>query len=188
MPTTLPKELRKLLGSVTQDAREAATKAARAALENLAVHEKDFRRHMTLEQRQLRNRLRARGRALGDERDERTGEQAIAHLTEDIAYEHWHRLLFTRFLTENHLLHTDERHGSVPVTLQDCEELAADEGVANGFELACRFASLTLPGVFRPNDPVLDLTLAQNDQVELRRLLSLLPADVFTSDDALGWT
>jgi hypothetical protein len=188
MPTTLSKELRRLLASVTQDAREAATKAARAALENLAVHEKDFRRHMTLEQRQLRNRLRARGRALGDERDERTGVQAIGHLTEDIAYEHWHRLLFTRFLTENHLLHTDERHGSVPVTLQDCEELAADEGVADGFELACRFASLTLPGVFRPNDPVLDLTLAQNDQVELRRLLSLLPTDVFTSDDALGWT
>lgn len=188
MPTTLSKDLRKLLASVTQDARGAATQAARSALENLAVHEKDFRRHMTLEQRQLRNRLRARGRALGDERDDRTGVQSIDHLAEDIAYEHWHRLLFTRFLTENHLLHTDERHGSVPVTLQDCEELAADEGVADGFELACRFASLTLPGVFRPNDPVLDLTLAKNDQVELRRLLNMLPPEVFMSDDALGWT
>jgi N-6 DNA Methylase len=188
MPTTLSKDLRKLLASVTQDAREAATQAARAALENLAVHEKDFRRHMTMEQRQLRNRLRARGRALGDERDDRTGAQSIDHLAEDIAYEHWHRLLFTSFLTENHLLHTDESHGSVPVTLEDCEELASEEGVADGFELASRFASLTLPGVFRPNDPVLELALAKNDQVELRRLLNMLPPEVFTSDDALGWT
>src|SRR5271168_4267606 len=110
MPTSLSKAHRKLLESTTARARVLAESACKAALENLAVHEKDYRPHMAEmpELRSLRNRLRARGRALGDKREERTGVQGIYHLTELAAYEHWHRLLFTRFLTENHLLITDE--------------------------------------------------------------------------------
>jgi hypothetical protein len=188
MPTSLSKELRKLLEKTTADARVLAESACRAALENLAVHEKEYRAHMSVEQRLLRNRLRARGRALGDKRDERSGIQDIRHLTELAAYEHWHRLLFTRFLTENHLLITDEANGSVPVTLEECEELASELGARDGLDLACRFASLTLPGVFRRDDPVLDLPIALNDQVELRKLLAALPSDAFRADDALGWT
>ena len=69
------------------------------------------------------------------------GVQSIRHLTELAAYEHWHRLLFTRFLTENHLLITDEENGSVPITLDECEELAPELGARDGFDLACRFAS-----------------------------------------------
>lgn len=187
MPS-LSKELRNQLARTTLDAREAAEKACRAALENLAVHEKDYRAHMSMEQRQLRNRLRARGRALGDRLDERSGKQEIKHLAEDAAYEHWHRLLFTRFLSENNLLHTDEENGNVPVTLEDCEELAPDLGAKDGFELACRFAEGILPGVFRTQDPVFELTLALNDQVKLRGLLDSLPKEVFTADDSLGWT
>ena len=76
----------------------------------------------------LRNELRARGRAIGDVRDTRTGLQDIHRLVELAAYEHWHRLLFTRFLTENHLLITDEANGSVPITLEECEELAPELG------------------------------------------------------------
>jgi hypothetical protein len=162
--------------------------ACQAALENLAVHEKEYRSHMTVEQRQLRNRLRARGRAAGDKRNDRTGAQEIGHLIELSAYEHWHRLLFTRFLTENHLLITDEANGSVPVTLEECEELAPELGARDGLDLACQFAGRTLPGVFRRDDPVLDLPLALNDQVELRKLLATLPSECFTSDDSLGWT
>ena len=190
MPISLSKAERKLLEKTTTDARNVAESACRAALENLAVHEKDFRAHMVdkPEQRRLRNRLRARGRALGDRRDERSGTQGIYHLTELCAYEHWHRLLFTRFLTENHLLITDEANGSVPITLEECEELAPELGARDGFDLACRFASLILPGVFRRDDPVLDLPIALNDQVELRRLLASLPSECFRADDALGWT
>jgi hypothetical protein len=143
---------------------------------------------MSVEHRLLRNRLRARGRALGDKRDERSGIQSVYHLTELCAYEHWHRLLFTRFLTENHLLITDEANGSVPITLDECEEIAPEFGARDGFDLACRFASRTLPGVFRRDDPVLDLPIALNDQVELRKLLATLPAQCFRADDALGWT
>jgi len=187
MPS-LPKPLRTQLSRVTLDAREAAEQACRAALENLAVHEKEYRGHMSVEQRQLRNRLRARGRALGDQLDTAKGTQEIKHLAEDAAYEHWHRLLFTRFLADNGLLHTDAEQGNVPVTLADCEELAPELGAKDGFDLACRFAEKILPGVFRTNDPVFEIALAQRDQVRLRELLESLPAEIFTADDSLGWT
>ena len=188
MPTSLSKEHRKLLENTTTAARVRAESGCRAALEYLAVHEPEPRDHMTDEQRRLRERLRARGQALGDACDARSGSQALDHLGELAAYEHWHRLLFTRFLTENHLLMTDEAHGGVPVTLADCEELAPELDARDGFDLACRFASLTLPGVFRRDDPVLELPVAINDQVALRQLLAALPAEVFRADDALGWT
>ena len=188
MPTSLSKEHRKLLEKTTANARVLAESACRAALENLAVHEKEYRTHMSVEQRLIRNRLRSRGRALGDKRDERSGIQDIRHLSELAAYENWHRLLFTRFLTENNLLIADEANGNVPVTLEECEELAPELGARDGLDLACRFASLTLPGVFRRDDPVLDLPIALNDQVELRKLLAALPSEAFRADDALGWT
>lgn len=188
MPTSLSKEHRRLLEKVTADARILSESACRAALENLAVHEREYRAHMSVEQRLLRNRLRSRGRALGDQRDERSGIQTIHHLNELAAYEHWHRLIFTRFLTENHLLIADKANGSVPVTLEDCEELASELGARDGLDLACRFASRTLPGVFRRDDPVLDLPIALNDQVEMRKLLAALPSEIFRADDALGWT
>ena len=186
MPS-LSKDLRNQLSRTTLVARETAEKAVRAALENLAVHEKEARPHMSAEQRDLRNRLRARGRAVGDER-EANGTQRLDHLVADAAYEHWHRLLFTRFLTENNLLRTDAASGFLPVTLADCDELAPELGARNGFELACRFASQILPGVFRSDDPVLELRLAPNDEVALKTLLDELPTEVFTADDSLGWT
>lgn len=185
---TLSKELRKNLATVTLEAREVAEQACQAAIENLAVHEKEFRAHMTVEQRKLRNRLRARGRALGDQLDAAIGTQGIKHLAEDAAYEHWHHLLFTRFLAENGLLHTDSSLGSVPVTIEDCEELAREQGAKDGFELACRFAEKILPGVFRSADPLIELPLARKDHVKLRELLDSLPGEIFTADDSLGWT
>jgi hypothetical protein len=187
MPT-LSTTHRNRLQSVTSEAREAATTVCKAALENLAVHEADYRPHMTVEQRKLRNRLRARGKAVGDERDVRSGRQEIKRLAEDAAYEHWHRLLFTRFLAENHLLITDHANGNVPVTLEECEELSSELGAKDGFELACRFASTTLPAVFRSDDPVLELSFPANDRKKLRELLDSFPQEIFTASDSLGWT
>ena len=112
MTNTLSKELRSQLAKVTVAARERADEAVRAALQNLAVHEKDHRPHMSVSDRYLRNKLRAKGRALGDARDERAGTQQMGHLAEQAAHEHWHRLLFTRFLVENGLLYSDESFGS----------------------------------------------------------------------------
>jgi hypothetical protein len=185
---SLSKENRNQLAKITLEARAVAEKACRASIHNLAVHEKEYRSHMSVDQRKLRNRLRARARALGDELDSAKGTQETKRLVEAAAYEHWHRLLFTRFLAENNLLISDKSSGNVPVTLEDCEELAADAGFKNGFELACKFASEELPGVFRSDDPVLELQLALNDQVELRRLLDVLGKEIFLGDDSLGWT
>ncbi len=54
--------------------------------------------------RKLRNQLRAHGRQLGDRRDAQSETQEIEHLVQACAYEHWHRMLFARFLAENDLL------------------------------------------------------------------------------------
>jgi len=185
---SLPRAQRDQLAKTTEKARTLAEEAVRAAIENLAVHEKDYRPHMGVDQRQLRNRLRARGRALGDDRDYRSGVQEITRLVEAAAYEHWHRLLFTRFLAGNNLLFTDEENGNVAVTLEECDELALELGAKDGFELACRFSSETLPGVFRRDDPILVISLAANHTIALRKLVESLPDEIFRAQDALGWT
>jgi hypothetical protein len=105
MPS-LAKELRGKLASITLAARTRAEAATKAALENLAVHERQARGHMDQAKKDLRTKLRARGKALGDARAD-DGSQALTHLMEAAAYEQWHRLLFTRFLTENGLLHRE---------------------------------------------------------------------------------
>jgi hypothetical protein len=51
------------LEKITLKAREASEVAARAALDNLAVHEERPRAHLDEDRRRLRNRLRARGRS-----------------------------------------------------------------------------------------------------------------------------
>jgi len=185
---SLPRAQRDQLAKTTEKARTLAEEAVGAAIENLAVHEKDYRPHMGVDQRQLRNRLRARGRALGDDRDYRSGVQEITRLVEAAAYEHWHRLLFTRFLAGNNLLFTDEENGNVAVTLEECDELALELGAKDGFELACRFSSETLPGVFRRDDPILVISLAANHTIALRKLVESLPDEIFRAQDALGWT
>jgi REP element-mobilizing transposase RayT len=83
--------------------------------------------HLGVDERLLRNRLRAHGRQLGDQRDPKTGTQSINRLLHECAYEHWHRMLFARFLAENHLLIHDKE--GIPVTLAECDELARDEVV-----------------------------------------------------------
>ena len=69
-------------------------------------------------------------------------------LVEEVAYEHWHRMLFARFLAENNLLMYPDPTNPVPVTLEECEDMAAKEGAKNGWELAARFATRMLPQIF----------------------------------------
>ena len=99
-------------------ARDVAEAAARAALTRLAVAETRPFHTMDEGQRRLRRALRARARQLGDGNQ----QAGMPRLVEEIAYEQWHRMLFTRFLAENHLLmHSRE---NVPVSLAECAELA----------------------------------------------------------------
>ncbi|MCG7872686.1 MAG: BREX-1 system adenine-specific DNA-methyltransferase PglX [Candidatus Thiodiazotropha lotti] len=179
----LAKPLRRKLESTVIEARDMAEAAARSVLEHLGVGETNAPEHLTEKQRALRRRLRAHGRQFGDHRRP-DGHQSIGHLVQETGYEHWHRMLFARFLAESHLLmHPD----GVPLTLDECDELAQDEGAANGWELAGRYASRMLPQIFRTDSPVLELTLAPEHQRALERLLDGLDSETFLAQDSLGW-
>ncbi len=96
----LNKTLRNLLERTIRNARDIAEDAARAALEQLAVGEAEPFAHLSEQERALRRRLRAHGRQLGDSLNG-SEAQTMDRLIEEVAYEHWHRMLFARFLAEN---------------------------------------------------------------------------------------
>jgi hypothetical protein len=181
--SVLSSSQRSTLEKAVKEARKSAQKGADNALRSLAVDQAEPFGHMSPEQRNLRNRLRQKGRLLGDIL-EQNGEQSIHKLSYELAYETWHKMLFAKFLEVNHLLmHPD----GVAVTLMDCEELAAEEGHANKWETAMHYAALMLPAIFRPSDPVMQVQFASNDRIELEEIISALEDSIFQADDALGW-
>ena len=180
----LAPEIRRQLERAVADAREVAETGARAALEALAVSYPEAFGHMGADERNLRRRLRAHGRQLGDRRDPRSGTQAIDRLVHECAYEHWHGMLFARFLDANHLLVHPE--WNVPVPLDDCEELGKERGF-DKWTMAAHFAHEMLPQVFRPAHPVFEVRLAREHRLKLEGLVESLPADVFLAQDSLGW-
>jgi hypothetical protein len=172
----LPSPVRKKLETSVVAARRAAESAARASIGGLGVFADRRPEHLDASQAALRNGLRAKWRQLGGDRE---------LLVAECAYEQWHRLLFARFLAENDLL----RHPKykAPVTLADCEELAAELDEPDGWSVAARFASEILPGIFRLADPCVRLRLAPEGCHALEQILDGVTADVFAADDALGW-
>lgn len=181
---TLAKDLRRTLENTVKEARRVAEEGAKKAIESLAVHNHEYWPGMNSEQKALRNKLRAHGRQLGDKRDERKETQAINRLVSECAYEHWHRMLFARFLAENNLL--IEPSTGVAITLQECQELARERS-EDWLELASSFAEGMLPQIFRQDDPVLDITLPAETRSRLDCMLEALPTAVFLADDSLGW-
>lgn len=186
MPT-LEKQLRNQLERTVKDARDVAEAGARAAIEQFGVGDAAAPDHLNAAEKSLRKRLRIHGRQLGDEAGEKKGSQGIERLVEEVAYEHWHRMLFARFLAENNLLMYPDPDEPVAVSLAECDDLAADEGASNGWELASRFAAKMLPAIFRVESPVFGLELPPEHQQRLERLVGELPTDVFTASDSLGW-
>ena len=176
--------LRKTLESTVVDARDKAERGARDALMALAVGASEPFASMSEEERKLRNRLRARGRQLGDQRDPQKGTQSIERLVREMAYEHWHRMLFARFLAENQLL--IEPSSGVSISLDECEELAAEEGT-DLWGLAAQYAQAMLPQIFRVDDPVLAAKLPLEIRQQLQGLVAGLAEEVFTASDSLGW-
>ncbi|MEI7849021.1 MAG: SAM-dependent DNA methyltransferase, partial [Chloroflexota bacterium] len=176
----LAAELRKQLENAIPNVRLKAEAAAEVVLDALSVKRAEPHSALTTEQRRLRNALRARGRALG------SGllEDGLTALKEEIAYEQWHRMVFARFLAENGIL----MHPSgVAVSLQDCAELAQEEGDPNAWETAARYAGAMLPGIFRKDDPAVLVRFAPEWRLQLETILSNLPSPIFKSEDALGW-
>lgn len=183
----LDKTLRGKLEQTVKEARDVAEQGARAAVRQLEVGLAKVESLTNEEDKELRRRLRIHGRQLGDTRDPKNETQQVDRLVEEIAYEHWHRMLFARFLAENHLLMYPDPDDPVPVSVDDCNDLAAEEGARNGWELAARFAAKMLPQIFRVDSPVFALTLPPEKQQRLEQLLAELPPEVFKASDSLGW-
>ncbi len=173
MPTLHPAQRGNLEKTVIA-ARDEAEKAALNALKRLDVDQDKPFEAMSESDRALRVRLRAEMRRLG----------SLDALVAEAAYEQWHRMLFARFLAENDLLmHPD----GVAVTLADCADLAAEEGDADAWACAARYASQMLPAIFRTGDPILALRFDALGRHTLERLLNDLPTPIFTADDSIGW-
>lgn len=185
----LAKALRTQLENTVKAARDVAEKGARAALAQMAVAETKVPDYLTDELKALRRRLRAHGRALGDVKAS-DDAQGIQHLVWEAAYEHWHRMLFARFLAENGLLLWEP---GAAVSLDDCEALvqetdpAMNLGAKTKWGLAGKLAARMLPQVFKPQSPVFELAFAPEHQRELERLLAALSPEVFKAGDSLGW-
>ena len=118
--------LRNQLAKTVQAARRVGETGAHQAIRVLAVDRHGPHDSMTSAERVLRRRLRVHGRQIGDRRESKTGAQEIDRLTHEVAYEHWHRMLFARFLAENQLL--IEPVSGVSISLDECEELARERG------------------------------------------------------------
>lgn len=181
---SLNRTLRKDLETTVKKARRAAEAGARKAVAQLGVGETEAPKHLSTEQRTLRNRLRAHGRQLGDRRDPKTGVQEAARLVQECAYEHWHRMLFARFLAETDLL--IEPVSGVAITLDEVQELAREKAI-DWLELASDYAERMLPQIFRKEDPVLQIALPPETRSEMEDLLKGLSKPVFEADDSLGW-
>ena len=186
MRTALDKTLRSKLEAAVEKARDIAELAAKEELDRLGVGEKQAPDYLSPDQRDQRNRLRAHGRFLGDTR-RASGEQEISLLVTEIAYAHWHRMLFSRFLAENDLLVYED--GVTALAISDCFDLAEEEtgDSSRGWQYAANYASKMLPQIFRNDSPVLDLEFSPNHQNKLEKLLEGLDKDTFQAQDSLGW-
>ena len=76
----------------------------------------------------------------------------------------------------------------MPVSLEDCRELAEAEGLTDPWAMAERYAASMLPAVFRIDDPVLSIELDPLQTQKLHRLVTGLDTEVFQAEDSLGWT
>lgn len=188
----LDKALRRTLEATVIKARDIAELAATQALNRLGVGDAKPADYLNDEQRKLRTRLRARGRQLGDIKQD-NGRQATHKLVTEVAYEHWHRMLFARFLEQNNLLMYDEY---TSLSLDECNELAQDADTArddlerrceSGWELAGVLASKMLPQIFRIDSPVFELEFAPEHQRSLEQLVTGLSLETFQAQDSLGW-
>ena len=184
----LARELRRLLECTIagkNGARQIAEDGAEQSLQRLAVDRHEPHSALTPGERTLRNQLRAHGRQLGDKRDAQRGTQTINHLKQAVAYEHWHRLLFARFLAENNLLIHPE-HG-IALSLDEVKEIAVKKQ-RDWIELAAEYAQrMLLREVFRSDDPALRVPLPPEKRRGLEEKLNSLPREIFLADDSLGW-
>lgn len=188
LPKPLPKPLRTQLENTVKTARDVAEKAGKAALAQLAVNEAKVPDYLDEPQRVLRRKLRSHARAISASSSQNNSVE-LQSLVWEVAYEHWHRMLFARFLAENNLLMWEP---GAAVSLDDCRDMVDNHpdmamGAKSHWELAGKLAARMLPQVFKPHSPVYEISFAPEHQRELERLLANLPPEVFQASDSLGW-
>ncbi|HAS6390652.1 TPA: N-6 DNA methylase [Vibrio vulnificus] len=183
MRQPLDKTLRNQLEKAVIRARDLMETAATEALTRLGVEASEAPAYLSDDERKLRIRLRAHARQLGDKL-QANGNQNTDRLRGEMAYEHWHRMLFARFLEQNNLLMLDKY---LAVSLADCQEYAEEEGCKDGWELAGKLAQKMLPQVFRTDSPVFELPIPIDRVRELEDIILTLPTAVFQAQDSLGW-
>ena len=184
----LPKPLRTQLENTVKAARDVAEKAGLAALTQMAVAEPRVPDYLSEPQRVLRRKLRSHARSISVSSSQNNSIELQA-LVWEMAYEHWHRMLFARFLAENNLLMWEP---GAAVSLDDCRDMVDNHpdmamGAKSHWELAGKLAARMLPQVFKPQSPVFELSFAPEDQRAMEKLLANLPAEVFQASDSLGW-
>lgn len=191
MRTPLEKTLRSKLEKTVEKARDIVEVAVTEALTRLGISEGSAPSYLSEAERKLRTRLRAHGRQLGDVLHKETTSLAKANdqetelLINEMAYEHWHRMLFAGFLEQSDLLMYEP---GTPVTLDECSDLAEDEtDCKDGWELAGRLAQKMLPQIFRADSPVFEVKLSINHVNALEELIAALHKDTFQASDSLGW-
>jgi hypothetical protein len=179
----LTPQQRNTLEAAVKQARRVAEQGAFNALHAMAVDHPEPFAHMNAEQRSLRNSLRSKASLLGDTLPA-NGAQKNDHLSYELAYETWHKMLFAKFLEVNNLLmHPD----GVAVTLEDCNQLAPEEGFDNKWDAAANYASRMLPAIFRIDDPLMQVAYATDERIKLESIIDALENQIFIADDALGW-
>ena len=175
-------EHRRMLERAVGEARAVAEAGAAAAIKRLGVAEVKVPSYLSPDEADLRVRLRAHARQLRDELT--NGIQAVAHLREACAYEHWHRMLFAHFLITNGcLVHPDLQ---VAMSIEEVHELAKDAG-QEPWVFAATCAQRMLPAIFRQDDPVLQVKLPPEATTKLQALIAHLPTEVWKARDSLGW-
>jgi hypothetical protein len=175
-----------MLEVAVREARDVAEAGARAVLDYLGVAQATPPVYLNDSQQTLSRRLKHHGTQLGDSLN--GGEtQTMERLVEETAYEHWHRMLFARILSENGMLMYPSGSGPVPVTLVDCADLAAEEGVVDGWECAARYAARMLPQIFRVGSPVFDVVFPPEHRQGLEKVIASLPPEIYVASDTLGW-
>ena len=174
MPVLTSAQRNTLEKAVTR-ARNLSEAGAIHALQALAVNEAEPFAHQKPAQRTLRNRLRTKGRLLGDALNN-NGKQELTHLAYELAYEYWHKMLFAQFLEANGLLMHPQ---GVAVTMEECDELAKEEGYVDKWGAAAAYASKMLPAIFRVEDPLMQVEFAPNDRIALETILENLDPSIY---------
>ena len=181
----LESDLRRQLENVVIQARDVAEAAARSALQKRAVDVAEPFSHFGPRRRNCGTGCGRGAVRSGDVRNaDKT--QSIDQLTQELAYEYWHRMLFARFLAENHLLmHPD----GVAVSLEECEELATAAThrprTASSWRRAtparcCRRFSAPTTCCWRSNSP-------RSNGWRWRSCWPACRKKTFLADDSLGW-